>query len=395
MTRQIIDFPIPRPGTMGPPLEYGDLRAHHPMIEVDMGMDATAWYVTRYTDVRALMADPRLIRPTINDWPARSAESDGPRPGLTTMMELDGPRHTALRRAIAGAFSAGSIRIRSARLGELADGLLTRLRDEGPPGDLVAGFTDPFPLLAMCDLVGIPPEDCDQFVPVVKSGFDAMVTPEEARRTADLLRDHMAGLIDRKRRKPEPDIMTHLVDAWQAEQLSYEDVMVFGLSMVTAGFGTSSMFLANAVVALLSEPGQYARLREHRDLMPTAAEELLRYVPMMNGMVILLATEDIELHGSVIRKGDAVLPVLAAANRDDTVFTDPDRLDLSRAVNPHLMFGRGAHNCVGAHSARSQLTVALTALLDRFPQLRLIDDQPPAWNDESPTRSPLTLPVSW
>ncbi|MBF6329823.1 cytochrome P450 [Nocardia transvalensis] len=360
-----------------------------------MDMDATAWYVTRYSDVRSLMADSRLVRPTITEWPDRSAESDDRGSALTTMMELDGPRHTALRRAVAGPFSRGSIRNWLPRIRDRAEQLLVSLRADGPPGDLVAGFTDPFPLLVMCDIVGIPPEDCDQFVPVCKSGFDSMVSPEEARKTADLLRDYVEGLIARKQRNPEWDVLTHLVGEWQAGRLSYEDVLVFGLSMVTSGFRTSSIFLANAVLALLTEPGQYAELRDNRELMPTAVEELLRYVPMMNGAVVLLATVDIQLHGYTICKGDAVLPVLAAANRDEAVFTDPDQLDLSRAVNPHIMFGRGAHNCFGAHLARAQLSTGLEALLDGFPKLRLIDDQSPTWDDESPTKSPLTLPVCW
>ncbi|GAA4533582.1 cytochrome P450 [Amycolatopsis samaneae] len=389
----IIDFPVPPPGTMGPPAEFAALRAHCPVARVRMDLGATAWYVTRYQDVRELVADPRLIRPTINDWPDRSA---GAEPGLITMAELDGPRHTALRRAVAEAFGAGAIRGRVPRIRGIADDLLARLRGDGEPGgDLVAGFTDPFPLLVLCDLVGIPPEERDRFLPVIEEGLSTMVTPAEADRTADLLRDYLAGLIARKRREPGRDVLSHLIGEWQAGRLSYEDLVVFGLSMLTVGFGTSAMFLANSVYALLTTPGKYARLRDDRDLLPTAVEELLRFVPLMNNFVILVATEDISLHGHTIAKDDAVLPVLAAANRDETVFTTSDGLDLGRPVNPHLAFGRGPHNCLGAHLARAQLTVGLGALLDAFPSLSLVDGQEPRWDDEAPNRTPLTLPVGW
>ncbi|WP_406492041.1 cytochrome P450 [Streptomyces sp. NBC_00846] len=142
-------------------------------------------------------------------------------------------------------------------------------------------------------------------------------------------------------------------------------------------------------------PGQYARLRDDRGLMPGAVDELLRYIPVMNGVVVLQAVKDFELHGQRIHTGDAVLPVLAAANRDERVFTDAERLDLCRTDNPHLTFGRGAHNCIGAHLARAQMTVCLEALLDRFPALHLPHGHFPTWDDESPSKSPLTLPVGW
>jgi cytochrome P450 len=390
----VIEFPLAAPGTMGPPAEYGRLRAHCPVARIDVDRDAIAWYVTRYADVRALLADPRLVRPTINEWPDRSglgAED----PGLTTMMELEGPGHTALRRVLTDAFSARSVRRCLPQVRQLAAGLLDSLAAGGPPGDLVAGLAEPFPLRVMCDLVGIPYTEREYFLPMADAALGAMQTLEEGRQATGQLRAFITTLIDHKRREPTDDILTHLIREHDRGVLTEEPVISFGLSMLIAGYRTTTMFIANSLYTLLTEPGQYARLRDHRELMPTAVEELLRYIPVMNGVVVLLATQDIDLHGHTIHQGDGLHMALAAANRDETVFPDPDQLDLSRTANPHIIFGRGPHSCIASRLARAELTIALDAVLDRFPALHLLDDQPPTWDDESPAKSPLTLPAGW
>ncbi|WP_445527325.1 cytochrome P450 [Streptomyces cyslabdanicus] len=391
----VIELPLPPPGTMGPPEEYHRLRRECPLARVRLPMGATAWYATRYEDVRELIADARLIRPSITDWPPRPGHVPGDEPGLITMMELEGPRHAALRRALSGPFSVRSVRSRLPRVRRSADRLLDPFVDSDRPGDLVVRFLEPFPVMVMCDLVGIPYEDSDYFLPRADAALGAILTLAEGREATSQLREYITALLDQKRREPGDDMLTLLVQACERGALDHESAVSFGLSMLVAGYRTSTMFLADAVLTLLTLPGAYAHLRDHRALMPDAVEELLRYVPVMNGVVVLQAVEDIELHGRTIRAGDAVLPVLAAANRDERVFSDADGLDLCRADNPHLTFGRGAHHCIGAHLARAQMTVCLEALFDRLPNLRLAEGHDPIWEDDSPSKSPLTLPVTW
>ncbi len=311
------------------------------------------------------------------------------------MMELEGPEHTALRRVLTDAFSVRTVRSYLPHLRKIADGLLDSLAAGGPPGDLVTEFAEPFPLLMMCDLVGMPYEDREYFLPMADAALGAMQTLEEGRRVTSPLRAFVTAQIERKRREPADDLLTYLVRECDSGVLTEQAVISFGLSMLVAGYRTTTMFVADSLLTLLAEPGQYARLRDHRELMPTAVDELLRYIPVMNGVVVLLATEDIQLNGQTIRKGEGIHIALAAANRDESAFPDADRLDLGRVVNPHIIFGRGAHNCLGSHLARAELTVALEAVLDRFPALHLIDDQAPTWDDQSPAKSPLTLPVGW
>jgi cytochrome P450 len=390
------DFPLAPPGTMGPPREYRALRRDCPVARVRLPIAATAWYVTRHDDVRMLLADPRLIRPTINSWPPPAEGTDPAGPELVTMMELEGPRHTALRRAVAPAFSARAVRRRQPRIRQLAEQLLDDFEAAGQPGDLVGGFAEPFPLRVVCDLVGIPYEERDLYLPLADAALGALLTLEQGRAATVRLRDYLAELIQRKRREPAADLLSDLVRRQDAGELTDEDLITFGLSMLIGGYRTSTMFIANAAVILLTHPGELAALRADRRLLPLAVEELLRYLPVMNGSVVLLATKDITLRGQCLRAGEAVLPVIAAANRDDSVFPNPDRLDLHRTLNPHLSFGRGAHNCVGMHLARAELTVALMTLLNRFPRLRLaVAAHEVPWEDDSPSKSPISLPVRW
>lgn len=388
-------FPLPQPGSMGPPEEYEWLREQCPVARVQMPVEAKGWFVTRYADVRTLLADRRLVRPSIDQWPV-PVDGAPSEPALITMMEMDGPRHRALRTALAGAFSARAIRAYRPRIRQLAGRLLDEFEDQSRPADFVTGFAEPFPLLAVCDLVGIPYEDRHRFLGPADAALGAINTLAEGRKEAGKLRQYVLDLVRRKRSEPADDVLTDLVQRCDAGELDEEAVVNFGLSMLVAGYRTSTMFLANAVLTLLLRPDQFALLRDDRSLLPRGVDELLRFLPVMNGPVVLLATTAVDVSGTSIQAGEAVLPSIAAANRDGSVFDRPDHLDLGRTHNPHVALGRGAHNCVGAHLARAELEVGLDALFDRFPRLRLaVPESEIPWEDHSPEKSPTHLPVDW
>ncbi|MBV8541601.1 MAG: cytochrome P450 [Pseudonocardiales bacterium] len=391
------DLPLAPPGKMGPPPEYDALQRECPMASVRLPVgDGQGWFLSRYDDVRSVLADPRLVRPTVQNWPPPPAPSPRPGPDLVTMMELEGPRHTALRRALADVFSVKAVRAHQHRIREQADRLLDAVAAGGQPGELVRGFTEPFPLLVMCDLVGIPYDEREHFVPLADAPFNALLGLDDARRATAPVHEYATELIERKRREPAEDILTDLVRRRDAGELTDEDVITFGLSMLLTGHRTSAVFLTNAVLLLLTEPEQFVGVRATGEVSSSAVEELLRYLPVMNAEVILQVTEDVELCGRTVAAGETVLPSIAAANRDETVFPDAGRLDLTRVRNPHLAFGRGAHNCVGAHLGRAQLKVGLEALLARFPSLHLtVDEDELAWDDEATPKAPLALPVGW
>ena len=269
-------------------------------------------------------------------------------------------------------------------------------RIAGPqPADLVPAYLEPFPLRIMCDLVGMPWEDQEYFLPLADVALGAMQTWEEGRNATGELLSFVQSVIEQKRRQPADDILSRVIQESRAGAFGEDAVLAFGLSMLVAGYRTTTMFLGNSMVLLLSEPSRYALLRDDRRLLRGAVEELLRFIPVMNGIVVLLATEDMELHGQRIGRGEAVLPVIAAANRDPAVFTEPDELNLRRAENPHIIFGRGSHNCLGQQLARMEMTIGLDAVLEKLPNLRLADEHPAEWDDEAPAKSPLSLHVHW
>ncbi|MEN2424397.1 cytochrome P450 (plasmid) [Streptomyces rimosus] len=389
------DHPLPPPGSVGPPHAYGHLRAEHPAVQVRLPVDAPGWFVTRYADVRTLLADGRLIRPPVDGWPPHPDACPAQPAQLITLMELDGPRHQALRAAVADVFSLRATRGRRPAIRRQADRILDAFEHSGRPGDLVTGYAELFPLLVVCELTGLPFEDRHDFLAPADAALGALISREDQREVTRWLRAYLTSLIERKRRRPSQDLLSGLVRRCDAGELKTDDVIAFGLSMLVAGFRTTTMFLANAIHQLLMRPAQLAALRADHGLLPQAVEELLRFLPVMNGPVILLATEDIPLSDVTIRAGEAVVPAIASANLDETVFARAAELDLNRAKNPHLAFGRGKHNCIGAHLARAQLEIGLEALLDRFPRLRLCDRAAVRWDDAAPIKSPLSLPVEW
>ncbi|MFC3994760.1 cytochrome P450 [Nocardiopsis sediminis] len=394
-------FPLPPPGGMGPPAEYAELQQGCPVARVRAihdvpGLDTTGWFVTRYDDVRDLLADPRLIRPDVNDWPV--TPDDWPRiePDMVTLMELEGEEHAALRRAVADAFSVRAVRGHAERIRGIADELLDALEEGGGPADLVAGFTEPFPIRVMCEITGIPYAGHETFTRLSKHLLFSVDLDDDDDDITQVMRDLVLEWIALRRREPGDDVLTDLIGRCDAGELTEEDVVRFGRSMIIAGFLPSTMFLGNAALALLTRPDTASALRADPGLMPGAVEELLRHLPVLNGNVLQLATEDIEVGGQAIRAGELVIPVIAAANRDPSVFPDPGRLDLSRIDNPHLAFGRGTHNCLGAHLTRTKFAIGLGRLLERFPELRLAvgEDEIP-WPSGRKFSSPLALPVRW
>ncbi|GAA3739074.1 cytochrome P450 [Salinactinospora qingdaonensis] len=389
-------FPLPPEGSMGPPAEYERLRTECPFARVRHPTGAAGWFVTRYEDVRALLGDPRLTRPAVNEWPTGPQWPSPTGPALVTMMELEGPRHTALRQATAEAFSLRSVRSLRPRIRDLADEILDDLDASGSPGDLVTGFAEPFPLRVACEMTGLPYRQRHRFLGPADAALGAMLTLDQGRASIEFLRGFIGEVADHKRREPGDDILSDLVARQDAGELTEEDVICFGLSILVAGYRTPTMFLANAVLTLLTHPGHLDALRADPALLPNAVEELLRYLPVMNAPVVMVATEDIDVNGHRIDAGEAVFPAIAAANRDETVFAAADTFDITREHNPHLVFGRGEHNCVGSHVGRAELEIALAALLERFPRLELaVDPGELPWEDDSPIKSPLSLPVRW
>jgi len=377
---------------------YAELRATEPMTRIRMPYGGVGWLATRYEDVRAINADPRLSRSATRDRDdvPRMTRDENYRPSI---INTDPPDHTRLRRLVAKAFTARRMEALRPRVQELVATAIDGMIAQGPPADLVAHLALPLPIGVICELLGVPYEDRDRF----RAWSDAVLSttalsPEEIQRAYHELGGYLAGLVARRREEPTDDLLGTLVVARdEGDRLSEEELVVFGITLLVAGHETTANQLGNFVYTLLTHPGQLDVLYRKPDLVPQAVEELLRFIPLgMGAGFPRIATEDVEIGGVTVRAGEAVFVSSISANRDSAVFDDPDRLDITRTDNAHLAFGHGVHHCLGAQLARLELAEALSAILARLPGLRLAapEDELP-WKIGLRVRGLRGLPVAW
>lgn len=393
--------PAVEPGTAGPPCAYARLRSENPVIRTQLPNGETAWLLSRYADVRAAFADPRLERPLLSAWPPRDGDT-APPPCLPTFLEMTGAHHERVRRAVLPLFGRRRLEPVRPRIRAMAEELIDTMVAESVDGtaDLVASYVEPLPLRVLCETTGLPHEDRDIYLPHTLTLLGASGVPmAEVLAALYALQDYATALIDRKEQEDAGEDYIRLLLAQSrspGSDLTRNDVVSFVVTMLMAGYKTTMQHTGNALLALLTHPGALRRLRAEPSGIGTAVEELLRYVPLMNAINILVATEDFTLHGKHIRAGDAVVPVPASANRDPAAFADPDRLDLSRSPNAHVAFGHGPHACTGGHLTRLQLATAIEVLLERLPGIELaVPVDSIRWDESTPLRAPAQLPVRW
>ncbi|MEU7225686.1 cytochrome P450 family protein [Streptomyces chrestomyceticus] len=397
----LIPVPETAPGTAGPPCAYARLRTEAPVVKAQLPNGETGWLISRYEDARAAFADPRLVRPLLSAWPPREG-ADAPPPCLPTFLEMTGAHHERVRRTVLPMFGRRQLSFMEPRIramaGELVDTMVAGA--DGGTADLVASYAEPLPLRVLCETVGLPYEDREIYLPHTLALLGAAgLTMEEVLAALYALQDYAADLIARKERDGDGEDYVRLLLALARRpdsEITRDDVVSFVVTMLMAGYKTNIQHTGNALLALLTHPEQLRTLRAAPERIPTAVEELLRYVPLMNAINILVATEDFTLHGQHIRAGDAVVPVPASANRDPAAFAEPDRLDLARTPNPHIAFGHGPHACTGGNLTRMQLTIAIQVLLERLPDLELaVPAESIDWDESTPLRAPARLPVRW
>jgi cytochrome P450 len=336
-----------------------------------------ALVVTRYADCSLVTRDPRLGHLPADvlaflgypDW----SEHPSLRQLFTSVLLLNPPDHTRLRRLVSGAFTARRVQALRPAIARMVDDLLDGLTGEV---DFVGGFAFPLPVNVIGELLGVPTGDRAQFQSLVRDWTQVLevITPEVLARAdpaAATIRDYLAGLAAERRSRPAEDLLSALVAAEETgDQLSEDEVLTMAALLFAAGFETTTNLLANGLAALLEHPEQMRALRERPDLAQAAVEELLRFdspVQIASRVVI----EPVELGGTVVAPGERVVAYLGAGNRDPERFADPDRLLLDRADNAPLSFGGGIHYCLGAPLARLEAQLALPALVRRFPRLAL------------------------
>jgi cytochrome P450 len=376
---------------------YFWLQEHEPLARVKLPYGDEAWLLTRFDDVRTAISDPRfsLAEATVRDTPRLTPQRAG-----AILTDLDPPEHTRLRRLVAKAFTVRRVEQLRAQAERIAGELLDEMVSAGPPADLVQSFAVPLPGLMICELIGVPYADRDEFREWV-GAFMAVtaLTVEERMAHMGSLAAYLGKLAAQRRETPTDDLLGALVFASEeGDRLTEEEVVQLTLLILAAGYESTASQLVNFTYALLTHPDQLALLRARPELMSNAVEELLRWTPLATTSESLprYALADVELSGGTVAAGEPVLIAWNIANRDPRVFDDPDRLDITREARPHVRFGHGPHHCLGAPLARLDIQVGLTALLDRFPNLRLaVAEDELEWKTGLAIRGPVALPITW
>ena len=392
--RHARDFPNTIPGQLEPNPRLDQLRETEPVSRVRPPFGDDAWLVTRYADVRTVLSDPRFSRAAAISETAARATPVVPPPN--SIISMDPPDHTRLRRLVGKAFTAATVEQLRPSTEEIADGLLDKLSAGPEPADLVEHLCLPLPIAVMCELLGVRPEDQSRFrewsaafLSTTSLGVEDMVAAQMK------MYAYLVELVNERRANPVDDLLGALVTARDGDaRLTEEELVMLGLTILLAGYETTASQLGNFLQLLLTRQDIRDRLAVEPELLPTAIEEMLRHVPVMSGFGFArVATVDVEIGGVLIRAGESVVTSESAANRDPEVFGAIDELDIERHPNPHVSFGHGVHYCLGAQLARMELQVAIGKVLQRLPKLRPAGE--PRWKENLMTHGVSALPVAW
>ncbi|MGI9413613.1 MAG: cytochrome P450 family protein [Hyphomicrobiales bacterium] len=383
---------------------YARLRAQTPAARITAPVLGELWLITRYADVveclkdaERFVKDPRnagaKYRKTMPPWlPAsiRSLEQN--------MLDTDDPAHRRMRALVNQAFSPRRVDMLSDRIEAIARDLLAGMERNAAP-DLLRDFALPLPLTVICELLGVPKADRRKFH---KWSTKIMGATSDLKMLLKLpslfaIVGYLRRMCRARRERPRDDLVTALVEAGEdGDRLSEHELIAMILLLMIAGHETTVNLIASGTLALLEHPEQKLRLLENPALLGSAINELLRFTAPVEIATERYAVQDTEIGGVPIRRGDLVLAVIASANRDERVFTAPDRLDLSRDPNPHVAFGDGIHYCLGHQLARLEAETAFTCLFERFPNLQLAKPaEELLWRETPIVRGLAALPVTY
>jgi cytochrome P450 len=365
------------------------------------------WFLTGYKDTDVLLRDKRFGRgyddpdalmrrfgPTALDEPAVVELSH-------MMLMRDPPDHTRLRGLVSKAFTARRIEALRGQIQELTDRLLDKVMSERRM-DAIADLAFPLPVLVICELLGIPQADRDNFVTRSSSG-GALLNPTPPTRAeldaanAGSLRSalYFDALFEQRRKAPQDDLISQLVEAEEAgNRLSTAELRANVNLLFAAGHETTVNLIGNGILALLRHPEQWAMLRDDLSLIPNAIEEILRYESPVQA-VTRIVNEPLELGGAALPANDIVVSLVGAANRDPAVFEASGRFDITRKDLKPLSFGGGIHFCLGAQLARIEAAVVFASLVRRIPSLRLTQPVLPNWRASFTLRGLTELNVEW
>lgn len=366
---------------------YDYMRATSPLLRVPPPFNG--WLVFDYETVKWLLNDPQTFSsrvPAPPNW----------------FIFSDAPEHTKLRGLISRAFTPRVIANLEPRIRELSAELLDGIMGRGT-FDLVSEYAVPLPMKVLAGMIGIPLSEWATYKRwsdmILRLSYSRSGGPEAERALQEFtevtaeMRAYLDGMLAERRARPRDDLLTHLIEAEvDGERLSAEEILGFMQLLVVAGQETTTDLIDNAILCLLENPRQLARLRAEPQLLESAIEEVLRYRSPLQWMM-RTPRRDTEMHGQVVPAGALVLPMIGSANRDPRAFPEPNCFDIARTPNAHVAFGHGPHFCLGAPLSRLEARIALTDILARFQTFEPASPEPwlprPALHVHGPASLPL------
>jgi cytochrome P450 len=338
----------------------------------------TVYLVTRHDDIKEVLSDherfsnarpPGFVvpgAPTVSEEELASARAGN-------LLGLDPPEHQRLRRMLTPEFTIRRMKRLEPRIAEIVDQQLDAMESAGPPADLVSSFALTIPSLVICELLGVPYDDRDDFQRRSALQLDLSIPIPERLDLQRQGRAYMQSLVERSRQHPGDDILGMLVREHGSE-LTDDELIGIASLLLLAGHETTSNMLGLGTLALLRHPDQLAAVRDDPDAVGPAVEELLRWLSIVHSAIPRITTTAVEIAGVPIPAGQLVFVSLPSGNRDPGFTDSPEVLDIRRGAPGHLAFGHGVHHCLGAPLARMEMRIAFPALLQRFPTLALAED---------------------
>jgi cytochrome P450 len=380
--------------TQNPYPTYDQLREMDPVHQVRFPDGQLGWLVTRYEDATEVLKDPRFIK----DYSKLYGGSMDQMSVFTqNMLFSDPPDHKRLRGLAQKAFTPKMIAGMRNHIQEIADELLDPLSDRASI-NLIDEFAFPLPIIVICEILGVPAEDRNKF----RLWSNSLIEGTSGESGVSIF-EHMNQFIQylgqwfaKVREHPGDDLISQLIIAEEeGDRLTEKELFGVVSLLIIAGHETTVNLIGNTVLALLEYPEQQKHLREHPELIPQALEESLRYNGPVEFSTSRWAAEDMEFNGKQIRRGDLVVVSLNSANHDPAKFSNPEIFDITREKSPHLAFGMGIHFCLGAPLARLEGEIALSSLLERFPDMQLsVDRSELEWRPGMIVRGVKEIPLS-
>ncbi|MFJ2173314.1 cytochrome P450 [Streptomyces sp. NPDC087851] len=379
-SEQTVRYPLPVEGPLEAPAAWDRLRRQCPVAGVELPSGDHATLLTRHGDVKALLSDPRFVRPTAADNAARLAPDGAGGSAVTSDNALSlptkGEPHQQWRRRVSKWFTAKRMAALRPGMTATADRLIDAMVERGHPADLKANVGFLLPVYVICDMLGVPATDRDRF----SHWSDAMLSitrfsKEEIETAQTEFVQYMSEHIAAKRENPADDLLSMMIreseEEGEGHGLSDSELVATGMGLLVAGHETTANMIGKMVAMLLADRGRWEQLLGDPALVRTAVEEALRFDTNLGFGLRRYISEDIEIGDETVPRGTTVICSMPAANRDADVFDDAEEMNLARTPNPHLIFGAGPHSCLGQALARTELQVVLEALLRKLPTLEL------------------------